>query len=190
MPNGKHSGKNSRQLLFSEAIAQPKTMVALAAPTCSLASPSDPCTVEATDSILQEITAVGRHLETMDLKISDLSVASTFIWADSESLIWITASRLWRTKLRRYRTGMVSQNIKKAPTSRLFSKTLYLNSLAWISPHHWSSKEDTGFDQCIKWTLDNLAPLLHAFCTTIRLVSLSPWPDNEVLIPLRVTRSG
>ncbi|KAJ1216947.1 hypothetical protein NDU88_004545 [Pleurodeles waltl] len=32
--------------------------------------------------ILQEITAVGWRLEAMDLKISDLSTASTSIWAD------------------------------------------------------------------------------------------------------------
>ncbi|KAJ1209670.1 hypothetical protein NDU88_005043 [Pleurodeles waltl] len=34
------------------------------------------------ESILQEITAMGRRLEAMDLKISDLSAASTSIWAD------------------------------------------------------------------------------------------------------------
>ncbi|KAJ1148593.1 hypothetical protein NDU88_001421 [Pleurodeles waltl] len=82
MPNGKPSGKHSRQLLFSEAIAQPKVMAALMAPIGSLVSPTDPRTVEAMDRILQEITAVGHRLEAMDLKISDLSEASNSIRAD------------------------------------------------------------------------------------------------------------
>ncbi|KAJ1193761.1 hypothetical protein NDU88_003057 [Pleurodeles waltl] len=85
MPNGKSSGKHSRQLLFSEAIAQLKMMAALAAPPCPTASPADPGTIVATDRILQEITAVGRRLEAMALKISDLSVASTSIRADIAS---------------------------------------------------------------------------------------------------------
>ncbi|KAJ1141483.1 hypothetical protein NDU88_007813 [Pleurodeles waltl] len=38
--------------------------------------------MEATDRILQEITAVGRRLEAMDSKISDLAVASASIRAD------------------------------------------------------------------------------------------------------------
>ncbi|KAJ1190706.1 hypothetical protein NDU88_000028 [Pleurodeles waltl] len=75
MPNGKPSGKHSHQLLFSEAIAQPKIMVALLAPPCPTALPADPRTIEATDRILQEITAVVLRLEAMDLKISDLSVS-------------------------------------------------------------------------------------------------------------------
>ncbi|KAJ1150599.1 hypothetical protein NDU88_003389 [Pleurodeles waltl] len=57
-------------------------MVALAAPPCPTASPADPRTVEATDRILQEITTVGCRLETMDLKISDQSMASNSIRAD------------------------------------------------------------------------------------------------------------
>ncbi|KAJ1188103.1 hypothetical protein NDU88_004868 [Pleurodeles waltl] len=38
--------------------------------------------MEATDCILQEIAAVGHHLEAMDAKISDVTVASTSIRAD------------------------------------------------------------------------------------------------------------
>ncbi|KAJ1136714.1 hypothetical protein NDU88_003129 [Pleurodeles waltl] len=41
--------------------------------------------MEATDRILQEIAAVGRRLETMDAKISDMTVASTSIRADIAS---------------------------------------------------------------------------------------------------------
>ncbi|KAJ1113510.1 hypothetical protein NDU88_001752 [Pleurodeles waltl] len=85
MPNGKSSGKHSRKLLFSEAIARPKIMAALAAPSCPTALPADPHTIEATDRILQEITAVGRRLDAMDLKIADLCVASSSIWADIAS---------------------------------------------------------------------------------------------------------
>ncbi|KAJ1090438.1 hypothetical protein NDU88_003570 [Pleurodeles waltl] len=82
MPNGKPPGKRSHQLLFSEAIEQSKTMAAQTAPSGSVTPPADPRTMEATDLILQEITAVGRRLEEMDSKISDLTVASTSIRAD------------------------------------------------------------------------------------------------------------
>ncbi|KAJ1087902.1 hypothetical protein NDU88_001061 [Pleurodeles waltl] len=74
--------KHSRQLLFSEAIAQPKTMVAQTAPPGPTPSPADPSALEATDRILQEIASVGRHLEAMDLKITDLTLASSSIRAD------------------------------------------------------------------------------------------------------------
>ncbi|KAJ1162151.1 hypothetical protein NDU88_002627 [Pleurodeles waltl] len=66
MPNGKSSGKHSRQLLFSEAIAQPKTMAAQTAPPCPASSPADLPALEATDHILQEIAVVGHRLEAMD----------------------------------------------------------------------------------------------------------------------------
>ncbi|KAJ1163840.1 hypothetical protein NDU88_004292 [Pleurodeles waltl] len=82
MPNGKSSGKHSRQLLFSETIAQPKTMAAQTAPPCPTPSPADPSVLEATDRILQEIASVGRCLEAMDLKITDLTVAYSSICAD------------------------------------------------------------------------------------------------------------
>ncbi|KAJ1113665.1 hypothetical protein NDU88_001907 [Pleurodeles waltl] len=82
MPNGKSSGKHSRQLLFSEAIAQSKTMAAQTATPCPTSSPVDPPALEATDRILQEIASVGRRLKAMDLKITDLTVASSSIRAD------------------------------------------------------------------------------------------------------------
>ncbi|KAJ1194548.1 hypothetical protein NDU88_003836 [Pleurodeles waltl] len=43
---------------------------------------TDPPALEATDRILQEITSVGRRLEAMDLKITDLTAASSSIRAD------------------------------------------------------------------------------------------------------------
>ncbi|KAJ1168211.1 hypothetical protein NDU88_000160 [Pleurodeles waltl] len=54
----------------------------MATQTAPSYSPADSHTMEATDRILQEITAVGRHLEAMDSKISDLTMASTSILAD------------------------------------------------------------------------------------------------------------
>ncbi|KAJ1184891.1 hypothetical protein NDU88_001688 [Pleurodeles waltl] len=82
MPNGEAAGKHSRQLLFSEAIAQPKTMTAQATPPGHVPSSADPPPLEATDRILQEITSVGHRLEVMDLKITDLTMASSSIRAD------------------------------------------------------------------------------------------------------------
>ncbi|KAJ1192858.1 hypothetical protein NDU88_002164 [Pleurodeles waltl] len=82
MPNGKSSGKDSRQLLFSEAIAQPKPMALLKIAPCSATPPADPRSADAMERILQEITTGGRLLEAIDSKISVLSMASTSIWAD------------------------------------------------------------------------------------------------------------
>ncbi|KAJ1079753.1 hypothetical protein NDU88_000007 [Pleurodeles waltl] len=82
MPSGKSSGKHSHQLLFSEAIAQLKSMAAQAAPLFPVTSLADSHTVDATDHILQETTVVWWRLDAMDLKISDLSAASTSIRAD------------------------------------------------------------------------------------------------------------
>ncbi|KAJ1088730.1 hypothetical protein NDU88_001885 [Pleurodeles waltl] len=45
-------------------------------------SPTDPPALEATERILQEIAPVGRHLEAMDLKITDLTITSSSIRAD------------------------------------------------------------------------------------------------------------
>ncbi|KAJ1088165.1 hypothetical protein NDU88_001324 [Pleurodeles waltl] len=85
MPCGKLSGKHSRQLLFSEAIAQPKVMAAQQALASPATAPAESRTLDATDRILQEITVVERHLEVMDLKITDLSAASASIRMDIDS---------------------------------------------------------------------------------------------------------
>ncbi|KAJ1150892.1 hypothetical protein NDU88_003679 [Pleurodeles waltl] len=82
MPSRKSSGKHSCQLLFSEAVGQPKIMVSQMAPPSPAPLPADYHSTEATDRILQEIAAVGNRLEAMDAKISGLTVASTSIWAD------------------------------------------------------------------------------------------------------------
>ncbi|KAJ1143868.1 hypothetical protein NDU88_010170 [Pleurodeles waltl] len=66
----------------TKAIAQPKTMAAQAASPCPTSLPVDPPALEATDRILQEIASVGRRLEAMELKITDLTVASSSIRAD------------------------------------------------------------------------------------------------------------
>ncbi|KAJ1219199.1 hypothetical protein NDU88_006770 [Pleurodeles waltl] len=57
-------------------------MAAQTAPPCSASSPADPPALEAADRILLEITTVGRRLEEMDYKISDLMVASSSIRDD------------------------------------------------------------------------------------------------------------
>ncbi|KAJ1184257.1 hypothetical protein NDU88_001065 [Pleurodeles waltl] len=46
------------------------------------AVPDAPRVMDASDHILQEITAVGKRLEAMDLKITDLSAASVSIRTD------------------------------------------------------------------------------------------------------------
>ncbi|KAJ1139846.1 hypothetical protein NDU88_006209 [Pleurodeles waltl] len=45
-------------------------------------SPTDPPTLEATERILQEIASVGRRLEAMHLKITDLTRTSSSFLAD------------------------------------------------------------------------------------------------------------
>ncbi|KAJ1090132.1 hypothetical protein NDU88_003269 [Pleurodeles waltl] len=87
MPRLKSSGKHSRQLLFSEAIAQPKIMPAQSAPPCPISLPAEFHSMEATDRILQEIATVVHRLEAMDAKISDLTVASTSKRADIASFL-------------------------------------------------------------------------------------------------------
>ncbi|KAJ1082144.1 hypothetical protein NDU88_002314 [Pleurodeles waltl] len=82
MPCGKPSVKHSNQLLFSETIAQPKAMAAQQTLSSPTTVPADHRPLDATDRILQEITAVGRRLEAMDLKIMDLSTASASIRTD------------------------------------------------------------------------------------------------------------
>ncbi|KAJ1155412.1 hypothetical protein NDU88_008142 [Pleurodeles waltl] len=82
MPNDKIASKHSRQLLFSEAIAQPKTMAVQTVPQGHASPLVDQPSLEATDRILQEIASVGRRLEVMDLKITDLTLASSSIHSD------------------------------------------------------------------------------------------------------------
>ncbi|KAJ1104297.1 hypothetical protein NDU88_001709 [Pleurodeles waltl] len=72
----------SRQLLFSEAITQSKPTTTQMATIGSMPTPTDPSASEATERILQEIASVGRHLEAMDQKITDLTIASSSICAD------------------------------------------------------------------------------------------------------------
>ncbi|KAJ1115531.1 hypothetical protein NDU88_003755 [Pleurodeles waltl] len=82
MPNDKTASKHSRQLLFSEAIAKFKAMTAQTASQGHTSPPVDQPALDATDRILQEIASVGRRLEAMDLKITDLTLASSSIRAD------------------------------------------------------------------------------------------------------------
>ncbi|KAJ1097869.1 hypothetical protein NDU88_002985 [Pleurodeles waltl] len=87
MPNDKTVGKHTRQLLFSEAISQPRPMAspAIHATSSSMASAHDAHSDTATESILQEIAAVSRCLEAMDSRITDLSAVSQSIQSDIAS---------------------------------------------------------------------------------------------------------
>ncbi|KAJ1192315.1 hypothetical protein NDU88_001626 [Pleurodeles waltl] len=82
MPGGKFSGKHPRKLLFSEALAQPKVMATQGTSSGSASSPATSLPLEVTDRILQETAAVGRRLETMNARISDLTISSSSIQAD------------------------------------------------------------------------------------------------------------
>ncbi|KAJ1195502.1 hypothetical protein NDU88_004792 [Pleurodeles waltl] len=82
MPNGKPSGKPSRQLLFSEAVTQSKPTTTQMPTPGSMSTPTDPSASKATECILQEIALVGRRLKAMDQKITDLTIASSSIRAD------------------------------------------------------------------------------------------------------------
>ncbi|KAJ1165147.1 hypothetical protein NDU88_005576 [Pleurodeles waltl] len=93
MPSGKLSGKHYRQLLFSEAIVLPKPMALQAIPPCSVTLQADPRSEDATELIIQEITALGRRLEAMDSKISHLYTVSTSIQADI-ALLQVTVTEL------------------------------------------------------------------------------------------------
>ncbi|KAJ1084692.1 hypothetical protein NDU88_004838 [Pleurodeles waltl] len=180
MPNGKSSGKHSRQLLLSEAIAQPKAMVAQTAPPCPVPSPADPPTLEATDRILQEIASVGRCLEAMDLKITDLTVASSSIRADiagfretSNALDQrltavedqvtalpdqVVELRSLRAKITDLEDRSRRDNVrffgirehKEGSNIKSFLKPFCLLSLMWSSHHHRSSREYTGLALSIK----------------------------------------
>ncbi|KAJ1171404.1 hypothetical protein NDU88_003266 [Pleurodeles waltl] len=111
MPEGKTSGRHSRQLLFSEAIAPPKSMAAHVTPPSSVAQTADPHPVDATARILQEITAVGRRLEAMDSNISNLSVASTSIRADIASFeVTVTDLNHRLTNVENHIADLLAQN--------------------------------------------------------------------------------
>ncbi|KAJ1179188.1 hypothetical protein NDU88_004424 [Pleurodeles waltl] len=81
------AGKHTRQLLFSEAISQPRPMASPTTPAASgsKASAHDAHSDTATERILQEIAAVGRRLKAMDPNITDLSAASQSIQSDIAS---------------------------------------------------------------------------------------------------------
>ncbi|KAJ1127730.1 hypothetical protein NDU88_006123 [Pleurodeles waltl] len=79
--NGARSAAG-RIAVHREAISQLKVMAAQQTLSSPLTVPADPQALDVTDRILQEITSVGRRLEAMDLKITDLSAASASIRMD------------------------------------------------------------------------------------------------------------
>ncbi|KAJ1143883.1 hypothetical protein NDU88_010185 [Pleurodeles waltl] len=82
MPSGKSSSKRSHQPLFSEAIAQPKSIARQPALSGHVTSPADPRAVDTTDQILLEIIVVGMRFEAKDLKILHLSSVPASIRTD------------------------------------------------------------------------------------------------------------
>ncbi|KAJ1135855.1 hypothetical protein NDU88_002284 [Pleurodeles waltl] len=146
-------------------------MAVQTAPSSPTTSPADTCTMEATDRILQEITAVGCCLEAMDSKILDLTVASTSIRADiagfqekvtdldrrlttvedhvaslpdQEAELWSLRAKVIDLEDRSCRDNVRLSGIPE------HKEGFYPSSLAWISHCHWSSKESTGLTLYIK----------------------------------------
>ncbi|KAJ1157936.1 hypothetical protein NDU88_010633 [Pleurodeles waltl] len=84
---GKSSGEATRQLTFLEAVSQLRPMSSSAVhpdPTVTDV-PTDTHPDTAMERILQEISAVGHHLEAMNSKITDLSADSKAIRVDTAS---------------------------------------------------------------------------------------------------------
>ncbi|KAJ1126466.1 hypothetical protein NDU88_004873 [Pleurodeles waltl] len=185
-------------------------MAAQVIPPCSTTPPADPSSADATDCILQEITAVGQCLEVMELKMSDLSAASTSIRADiarfqvmvtdlDQRLMTakdhIAAMPVQDTEMRAKITDLedrsrrdnirflVYWNTRKAQISRPFLKTSFLNSQAWISPRRWSFKGPTELVLYIKQPLDGLVPSSHASSAMSRPAKLFLRPDLEARAP-------
>ncbi|KAJ1084012.1 hypothetical protein NDU88_004167 [Pleurodeles waltl] len=88
MPGGrssnKHSGKPTRQLLFSEALQHSRTSY----PATKVHPPGQPCImmdhtqVATMDRILQEISVVGRRLEGMDSRMTSLTEETKLMHLD------------------------------------------------------------------------------------------------------------
>ncbi|KAJ1179655.1 hypothetical protein NDU88_004889 [Pleurodeles waltl] len=72
------SGKATRQLLFAEAVPQPRPMPSFTAHPDNTAAdaPAGTHLNTAMEHILQEISAVGRRLEAMDSKSIRVDIAS------------------------------------------------------------------------------------------------------------------
>ncbi|KAJ1189476.1 hypothetical protein NDU88_006221 [Pleurodeles waltl] len=84
MPSDQSAGKPARQLLFLESLTHHRTTLTTSAPPVSdLPDVTQaPKTDVSMELILQEIMAVGRRLEGMDTKISDLAVELRSIRTD------------------------------------------------------------------------------------------------------------
>ncbi|KAJ1123314.1 hypothetical protein NDU88_001785 [Pleurodeles waltl] len=211
MPNGKSSGKHSSQLLFSEAIAQPKPMAAQTAPPCSASSPTDPHALEVADRILLEIAAVGHRLEAVDSKISDLTLASSSIRADIAGFrqtvnvldqrlmtmegheptegFYEPRSLIWRIGVAKTMYAFLAfRNTRRALISKRFSNLSSPNLLVWSSHRLWSSKGSTGLALYIKRPLTSPILSSHVFCAMNRLARSSQQPNPKAHTLWRDTR--
>ncbi|KAJ1218203.1 hypothetical protein NDU88_005786 [Pleurodeles waltl] len=105
-------------MLFSEAIAQPKVMAGQQTLSRPATIPAEPRTLDATDCILQEITAVGRCLEAMDLKITELSAASASIKTDIACFIEKVADLNQHLTSVEDHMGMLPEHVAELQTLR------------------------------------------------------------------------
>ncbi|KAJ1196312.1 hypothetical protein NDU88_000183 [Pleurodeles waltl] len=112
-------------------------MAAQANPPCSMTLLADSRSTDATDRILQEFTAEGRRLETINLKISDLSAATTFILAHKahfQLMVMDLDQRLMTVEDRIATMPVQATEIQhlraKMLMSTPFLKTFFLNSQA------------------------------------------------------------
>ncbi|KAJ1118843.1 hypothetical protein NDU88_007030 [Pleurodeles waltl] len=171
----------------------------------SVAQLADSHPTDATDRILQEITAVGWRLEAMDLKISDLSAASTSIRADIAYFqVMVTDLDQTLTTVEDHIVDLLALDVEirslqvkitdledrsRRDNVRFFDisehkegsdiKAFLKNFLPELTGR-WSFKAPTEWVLYIKKTLDNLAPSSHASSATSRPAKSSQRPDLRV----------
>ncbi|KAJ1218604.1 hypothetical protein NDU88_006182 [Pleurodeles waltl] len=100
MPSVKCAGKPFHQLLFSEAVSQHCPMATLQGSSAARPTTCPPCLQQdpIMERILQKITAVGSHLESVDSKIYDLTDEIKSICADIPGFQdQVEGMKQWRT---------------------------------------------------------------------------------------------
>ncbi|KAJ1113682.1 hypothetical protein NDU88_001924 [Pleurodeles waltl] len=131
-----------------------------------------PRAVDATDRILQEITAVGRILEAMDLKIPDLSTASASMRMDIACFSERVADLDQRLTTVEEHVGMVQEHDAEWLTLRaklmdLEYRSRRDNVCFFGIPEH---KEGTNIKAFLKNLLPELTRLTFPHCSSSREV--------------------
>ncbi|KAJ1116853.1 hypothetical protein NDU88_005058 [Pleurodeles waltl] len=185
----------------------------------SVTLPADTRTVDDTDRILQEITAVGWRLEAMDLKISDLSTASASIRTDIACFCEKVTDLDQRLMTVKEHVGMVPEhdaelrtlrakitdledrtqrdNVrffgipehKEGTNTKAFLKVCSSSSLAWTSHHRSNSRECRGSVLFLRQPLGDLTLSSHVFSVMIKLAWLPQRPGLKVHTLWRAMRS-